>query len=132
MSKLPTRRTFVTAGLKTARARRIPSGVEISVPGRNNIRLRLPKDCTGVQFLAAVYRNSRVDLNVRIECAIAAAPYQSPRLVAIVSNNVDQATRRIIVEGGLPRLPGTQTLFPPGMAPDDMPAPAIDSSGGAV
>jgi hypothetical protein len=104
--------------LTRAKTRQIPSGYEISTPKRN-FRLRLPKDCDGLQFLQAVYKHPKIDLDVRIECAIAALPYQKPRLIAVVQNNTGSSETRLVITGGLPRLPGTSTIFP-----GDPPAPS--------
>ena len=98
--------------LTRAKTRQIPSGIEVSTPSRN-YRLRLPKSCDGLDFLMAVVRNPKIDLDVRIECAVAALPYQKPRLVAFVQQgNTNPNETRIVITGGLPRLPGTDTIFP--------------------
>jgi hypothetical protein len=100
-----------------ARARRIPSGIEVIHPERR-VRLRLPKDATSLDLLRAIYRHPRMPLETRIECANLALPYEHPRLVMIAPSNLDQPTQRLIISGGLPRLPGTTTVFP-----HDPPAP---------
>jgi hypothetical protein len=98
--------------LTRAKTKAIPSGYEISTPAKN-YRLRLPKNCDGLDFLMAVVRNPKIDLDVRIECAVAALPYQKPRLVAFVQQgNVNPNEMRLVIQGGLPKLPGTSTVFP--------------------
>jgi hypothetical protein len=117
--------------LTHAKTREIPSGYEISTPPAKNYRLRLPKDCDGLDFLMAVVRNPKIDLDVRIECAVAALPYQKPRLIAVVQQpgNGAPVERVIRIVGGLPRMPGTNTIIP-GDPP--RPRPAACSPPGIV
>jgi hypothetical protein len=89
---------------------------------QRNFRLRLPEDCDGLQFLQAIYKHPKIDLDVRIEAAVAALPYQKPRLVAFVQQGL-APTQRIEIVGGLPRLPGSETQFP-----GDPPAPMRSQS----
>jgi hypothetical protein len=104
--------------LTRAKTRAIPSGYEISTPTKN-YRLRLPKNCDGLDFLMAVVKNPKIDLDVRIECAVAALPYQKPRLVAFVQQgNTNPNEMRLVIQGGLPKLPGSNTIMP-----GDPPAP---------
>jgi hypothetical protein len=111
--------------LTRAKTRTIPSGIEVSTPTRN-YRLRLPKNCDGLDFLMAVVRNPKIDLDVRIECAVAALPYQKPRLIAMVSGNVNSNEQRLIISGGLPRLPGTSTIFLHGSPEPYSPPPPLE------
>jgi hypothetical protein len=104
--------------LRTARAKRIPTGMQIDTPQRN-IRLRLPLSCTALQFLQKVYTHPRIPMETRIECAIAAMPYQTPKLLAVVTNSSNPGEQVLRIVGGLPKLPGTDTVFP-----GDPPAPA--------
>jgi hypothetical protein len=98
--------------LTRAKTRQIPSGIQVETSTRN-YRLRLPKNCDGLDFLMAVVRNPKIDLDVRIECAVAALPYQKPRLVAFVQqSSASPNETRLIIQGGLPKLPGTNTIFP--------------------
>ena len=94
---------------KRARTRRIPSGVQIDAPERS-VRLRLPKNATSLDLLRAVYRHPRLPAEVRIEAAGMALPYEHPRLVMIAPASTEARTIRIV--GGLPRLPGTETIMP--------------------
>jgi hypothetical protein len=95
--------------LRTARVKQIPSGVH---PQRN-IRLRLPPNCTALQFLQKVYSHPRIPMETRIEAATQALPYQSPKLIAVVTNNASNSGEQVLrIVGGLPRLPGTDTTFP--------------------
>jgi hypothetical protein len=97
--------------LRTAKMRRIPSGVQLDTPERN-IRLRLPDNCTALQFLQKVYMHPRMPMETRIECAIAAMPYQTPKLLAVVTNSSNPGEQVLRIVGGLPRLPGTAHHFP--------------------
>jgi hypothetical protein len=49
--------------------------------------------------------------------AIACLPYEKPRLIAVMPSSAG-LTQRIEIVGGLPRLPGSSTIFP-----GDPPAP---------
>jgi hypothetical protein len=98
-----------------ARTRRIPSGVEV-IGSEKNIRIRLPKGFTAYDFLKKVIGHSRVDLHTRIAAAVACLPYERPRLIGLVANNTG-GVQRIEVTGGLPRLPGSTTIFPQGQEP---------------
>jgi hypothetical protein len=99
--------------LKRAGSRVIPSGVEILPPEHKAVRLRLPKNATSLDFLRAVYKHPRMPMAVRLEAAGMALPFEHPRLVMITpANSAGSNEQRIIISGGLPRLPGTATLFP--------------------
>jgi hypothetical protein len=65
-----------------------------------------------------VFANTRIDLNTRIAAAMACLPYEKPRLIAMVRDNTNPNETRLVITGGLPRLPGTDTTFP-----GDPPAP---------
>jgi hypothetical protein len=97
--------------LRTARVKQIPSGVQIDTPQRN-IRLRLPPNCTALQFLQKVYSHPRIPMETRIEAATQALPYQSPKLIAVVTNASNSGETVLRIVGGLPKLPGTSTTFP--------------------
>jgi hypothetical protein len=84
-------------------------GVQIDAP-EHSVRLRLPKNATSLDLLRAVYRHPRLPLEVRIEAAGMALPYEHPRLVMIAPASTEARTIRIV--GGLPRLPGTETIMP--------------------
>lgn len=64
-----------------------------------------PKD-----FLLAVVHDSRLPVSVRIDAAAKVAVFEHPRL-AQVSQDVTAGVR-IIIEGGLPDLPGTNIIMP--------------------
>jgi hypothetical protein len=64
-----------------------------------------PKD-----FLRAVYTNGRLPMSVRIDAAKACAAYEHPRLQQVASDITTGV--RIIIEGGLPDLPGTNIIMP--------------------
>jgi hypothetical protein len=104
---------FVPPPLKRARARRIPSGVEVATDQRK-VRIRLPKNCNALQFLECIFRHSRLSLEVRMEAAALALPFTVPRLLAVVQQPAHSApsptTLRIL--GGMSRLPGTNTRIP--------------------
>jgi hypothetical protein len=91
--------------------------VQIDTPVRN-VRLRLPKNCDAKQFLEAVFRHPRMPMELRLEAAGLALPYTVPRLIAMVQNNANPNETRLVITGGLPRLPGVNTIMP-----GDPPAP---------
>ena len=72
---------------------------EYNVPGQP------PKD-----WLRKVMDDSSLPMSVRIDAAKACAAYEHPRL-AQVQQNVEGGLR-IIIEGGLPALPGTNIIMP--------------------
>jgi hypothetical protein len=96
--------------LRSARVKRIPSGVQVDTPDKA-VRLRLPRNATSLDFLRAVYRHPRMPLETRIECANLALPFEHPKLLAVVANHAGQNDVKVIIQGGLPRLPGS-TTFP--------------------
>lgn len=65
---------------------------------------------TPLDFLLRVMRNAKNPPAIRMEAAKAAAPYVHPKL-AQISTQAGQAVT-IIVEGGLPKMPGTETIMP--------------------
>jgi hypothetical protein len=83
------------------------------VMGREkNIRIRLPENFTAYDFLKKVIGHSRVDLHTRIAAAVACLPYEKPRLIAVMPSGTGPSEQVIRVVGGLPRMPGTNTIFP--------------------
>jgi len=62
------------------------------------------------QFLIAVMRDRRVPLTARMEAAAKVSVFEHPRL-AQVSQDINAGVR-IIIEGGLPALPGTNIIMP--------------------
>jgi len=62
------------------------------------------------EFLHAVYRDIRMPMATRIDAAKAAAVYEHPRLAQV--NQDITGGLRIIIEGGLPALPGTNIIMP--------------------
>ena len=74
-------------------------------------------ELNSVEFLAAVYHNRKVPLSARIDAAAKAAPYERPRLAQV--NQELTAGIRIIIEGGLPALPGTNIIMPDGQTASD-------------
>jgi hypothetical protein len=57
-------------------------------------------------------------MELRLEAAGLALPYTVPRLIAMVQNNANPNETRLVITGGLPRLPGVNTIMP-----GDPPAP---------
>jgi hypothetical protein len=64
-----------------------------------------PKD-----FLLAVMRDRRIPLQSRMEAAAKVAVYEHPRLAQTTQDLT--AGVKIIIEGGLPTLPGTNIIMP--------------------
>lgn len=62
------------------------------------------------EFLRAVYTCWKLPMSTRIEAAKAAAAYEHPRLQQVASDIT--AGVRLIIEGGLPNLPGTNVIMP--------------------
>lgn len=65
---------------------------------------------TPLDYLLRVMRNPRNEVDVRVDAAKAAAPYVHPKLAQINTNGTNIVT--IIVEGGLPAMPGSPTIMP--------------------
>jgi hypothetical protein len=74
-------------------------------------RLNLPAEATPLDFLVAVYRDEELPIAQRLEAARTAAPFMHPKLIAIaaIAPEGDPPMR---IRGGLPLLPGTQTIMP--------------------
>jgi hypothetical protein len=89
--------------LKRNMADRPPSDNELPHPD-------IPDDCTPLEFLTAVMRMKNVPLFLRVDCAKQAAQYKHPKPMAI--SVVSGEAMAITVEGGLPRLPGAETIMP--------------------
>jgi hypothetical protein len=62
------------------------------------------------EFLLAVMHDRRVPLTARMDAAAKVAVFEHPRL-AQVSQDMNAAVK-IIIEGGLPALPGTNIIMP--------------------
>jgi hypothetical protein len=62
------------------------------------------------EFLRAVYTSTRLPMSTRIDAAKACAAYEHPRLQQV--NSDINAGVRIVIEGGLPNLPGTNIIMP--------------------
>lgn len=62
------------------------------------------------EFLLAVMRDQRLPLPARMEAASKVAVYEHPRLAQ--TNQDLTAGIRIVIEGGLPALPGTDVIMP--------------------
>jgi hypothetical protein len=67
-------------------------------------------DCSPLDFLQAVMRCNEVPLFIRQDAAKAAAQYIHPRLLAV--STAETGSLVVKVEGGLPPLPGTNTIMP--------------------
>jgi hypothetical protein len=94
------------------RVRRKSAGdVEIIAPARGDkVRIRLSRDATSLQFFQALYRNPKMML--RVAAAERAIPYEHPKLVAVIDNRISPQDLKVVITGGLPKLPGTQTSMP--------------------
>jgi hypothetical protein len=64
-----------------------------------------------MEFLLAVMHDSRTPMAARIDAAKAVSVYMHPRL-AQVTQDVTTGVK-IVIEGGLPNLPGTNIIMPP-------------------
>jgi hypothetical protein len=73
-------------------------------------RLVIPDEATPLEFLTATYRDERVPFDMRLDAAKAAAAYTHPRLIAV--HAIAAQGEKIVLSGGLPRLPGTETIMP--------------------
>jgi hypothetical protein len=67
-------------------------------------------DLSPKEFLYAVYRDKKLPMSVRIDAAKAVAVYEHPRLQQVASDVT--AGVKLIIEGGLPPLPGTNIIMP--------------------
>jgi len=67
-----------------------------------------------MEFLLAVMHDDRVPMAARIDAAKAVSVYMHPRL-AQISQEISGGVK-IIIEGGLPQLPGTSIIMPDGKA----------------
>jgi hypothetical protein len=62
------------------------------------------------EFLLAVMRDTRLPISVRMEAAAKVAVYEHARLAQVTQDIT--ADMKIIIEGGLPALPGTDVIMP--------------------
>jgi len=62
------------------------------------------------EWLRQVYEDESLPMSVRIDAAKACAAYEHPRLQQVASDIT--AGVRIVIEGGLPALPGTNIIMP--------------------
>jgi hypothetical protein len=62
------------------------------------------------EFLLAVMRDNRLPISVRMDAAAKVAVYEHARLAQVTQDVT--AGVRIVIEGGLPELPGTNIVMP--------------------
>ena len=67
------------------------------------------------EFLLAIMRDRRLPLAARMEAATKVAVYEHPRLAQTTQDLT--AGVKILIEGGLPNLPGTDIIMPTSTAP---------------
>jgi hypothetical protein len=67
-----------------------------------------------MEFLLAVMHDDRVPMAARIDAAKAVSVYMHPRLAQVTQEITGGV--RIVIEGGLPALPGTNIIMPDGQA----------------
>jgi hypothetical protein len=99
-----------------------PLNGEIIEPRKFNDPTLPPKE-----FLLAVMHDERVPMAARIDAAKAVAVYEHPRLAQVTQDVT--AGVRIIIEGGLPALPGTNIIMPESAAMQEA-AKKTNGSGG--
>jgi hypothetical protein len=68
------------------------------------------RDLSPKEFLLAIMRDQRIPLPARMEAAAKVAVYEHPRL-AQTSQDITGGVK-IVIEGGLPALPGTDIIMP--------------------
>jgi hypothetical protein len=72
----------------------------------------VPADVTPEEFLLAVLRDPTQPLGLRNHNAEVLLPYTKPKLIAVAAwAHTEMPT--ITITGGLPALPGTNTVMPP-------------------
>jgi len=62
------------------------------------------------EFMIAVMRDHRLPIPIRLDAAAKAANYEHARLAQVTQDVT--AGVKIIIEGGLPALPGTDVIMP--------------------
>jgi hypothetical protein len=67
-------------------------------------------DLSPKEFLLAIMRDQRLPVPTRMEAAAKVAVYEHPRLAQ--TNQDISGGLRIVIEGGLPALPGTDIIMP--------------------
>lgn len=67
-------------------------------------------DLSPKEMLLAIMRDQRLPLPIRMEAATKVAVYEHPRLAQ--TNQDISGGLRIVIEGGLPALPGTNIIMP--------------------
>jgi hypothetical protein len=72
-------------------------------------------DISPKEFLLAIMRDPRLPIAVRMDAAAKVAVYEHARLAQMTQDIT--AGIKIIIEGGLPALPGTNIIMPPHETP---------------
>jgi hypothetical protein len=67
-------------------------------------------DLPPMEFLLAVMHDRRTPMAARIDAAKAVSVYMHPRLAQVTQETITGT--KIIIEGGLPPLPGTNIIMP--------------------
>ena len=91
--------------------------IDDEVPKPKPLEVEIPRDGMSLDLLKAVYRNPTLALSIRMRAAIAALPFESPKLaVTAMVNEQDFATlldQRIKRMEQMERKPQTQTIEAP-------------------
>jgi hypothetical protein len=99
--------------LKGLHQKRPDGSVEIfGLKQSKALKLKLnldPATTTPLELLREVYCADSLPVDTRVAAALGAAPYVHPRVVMIAPMNGPQT---INIVGGLPPIPGTDTVFP--------------------
>jgi hypothetical protein len=61
---------------------------EMSYVDQGAKEIELPSQASSLDFLRALYRNPRLPLSVRMKAAIAALPFETPKLAVTANLNV--------------------------------------------
>jgi len=95
---------------------------------RKETPLEFPPNGMSIDLLRAVYRNPSIPLPVRIRCAVAALPHETPRLQVVAQVNeqsfaelLDRRLKRISEMNGQPRSQTQVIEAPTDVSPHHVP-----------
>lgn len=86
------------------------------------IRIEMAPNATPLEFLEAVFRHNDVPLGMRLDAAKNAAQYRHPKLQ--MHKMLDDTNGPLVIEGGLPMLPGVETRMPQRLIEGEVVRPA--------
>jgi hypothetical protein len=103
--------TVVRLEAQRIHQRRADGSMEILSPRSKTIKLNLVSELNSspLDLLRAAWESDKLSPELRIQAAGMAMPYVYPRLAMVLPANCPS---QITIVGGMPKLPGSATIFP--------------------